>query len=95
MEHNILKQEVVEGLKVTKIFNSEHAETLLITLSKNKMFPKHNSPKDALLVVLEGEINFFITNKTIKLCPLDTFSFAKEVDHYVIANTNAKFLIIR
>lgn len=95
MNTNLIIENKVKGLQVSKIFESETTETLLITLEKGKLFPTHTSPKDAFLVVIEGFINFHIENKMIELEKHEIYSFKKDVEHYVTANKNSKFLIIR
>ncbi len=95
MNTNIITETKTRGLKVTKIFKSDSTETLLITLGKGKLFPTHTSPKDAFLIVLEGNIDFHINTKIITLAKHQTYTFLKNIDHYVTANENTKFLIIR
>ena len=95
MNTNFIIEHKVNGLQVSKIFESETTETMLISLEKGKEFPTHTSPKDAFLVVLEGFINFHIENKMIALEKHEVYSFKKDVEHYVTANKNSKFLIIR
>lgn len=95
MEQNIIKDAVVKGLKTEKIFKTDSAETILITLEKDALFPKHTSPKDAMLAVLEGSINFFIDGEEYLLKAHEVFNFSKGVEHYVTANENSKFLVIR
>ena len=83
------------GLNVANIFKSDSTETLLISLEKNKLFPTHSSPKSTFLVVLEGDIDFHINQESINLVQHQTYTFDKELEHYVTANQNSKFLIIR
>lgn len=95
MDINTIKNTNIEGLNASKIFKTATTETLLITLQKGTTFPTHTSPKETLLVVLEGEIDFYIDNKTINLSAQQVYAFPEEVKHYVIAQSDAKFLIIR
>ena len=95
MNTNLIIENKVKGLQVSKIFESETTETLLITLEKGKIFPTHTSPKDAFLVVIEGFINFHIENKMMELERHEIYTFKKDIEHYVTANKNSKFLIIR
>lgn len=95
MNKNTILETVVKELNVSKIFKTESTETLLISLEKGATFPTHTSPKDALLVVLEGSINFFIAAQNILLETQQVYTFTKGVEHYVTANENTKFLIIR
>ena len=84
-----------EGLKVVKLASGEGCETLLISLEKKITFPEHTSPRDALLVVLEGVIVFSITNSEYQLEKHQTFAFPAHFKHTVYAKEDSKFLIIR
>ena len=95
MNKNTILETVVKDLNVSKIFKTESTETLLISLEKGATFPTHTSPKEALLVVLKGSINFFIEGQNILLETQQVYTFTKDVAHYVTANENTKFLIIR
>lgn len=95
MDKNTIIETRIDGLKASKLFSSDSTETLLITLEKDKLFPTHTSPRTTLLVVLVGEIDFHIENKTINLATHQTFTFEKNVEHHVTALKDSKFLIIR
>ena len=95
MKKELIKEHEVHGLEVSKIFQTETTEILLITLEEGKVFPTHTSPKDTFLIVIEGQINFHINNNTTILAAHEVFSFKKGIEHYVIANEDSKFLIIR
>ena len=90
-----IKSTAFEGLSVQKLFVSESAETLLITLEKDHVFPEHTSPRDAFLVMLEGSIIFAIQDKDYALNCSDSFTFPANEPHTVHAKENSKFLIIR
>jgi quercetin dioxygenase-like cupin family protein len=92
---NTILETEIKGLNAIKIFKSEDAETLLISLEKGKLFPTHTSPKTTFLVMLEGNVDFYIENKTITLAKHQSYTFEKDLEHYVTANENSKFLIIR
>ncbi len=95
MNKNIIIETEIEGLKASKIFTSKSTETLLIALEKDTLFPTHTSPRTTLLVVLKGKIDFHIENKTITLAEHQTFTFEKNIEHFVTAHEDSKFLIIR
>jgi len=95
MNTNRIIEAEVKGLQVSKLFESKTSEALLISLEKGKIFPKHTSPKEALLVVVEGHINFYIENKMIALEQHEVYTFPAATEHYVTANQNSKFLIFR
>lgn len=92
---NYIANTKINGLTVNKMFTTSTTEVILITIEKGVIFPKHTSPKDTLLVVLDGAINFYIENNTVLLNTNQVYSFKKEIPHYVIAKENSKFLIIR
>jgi len=95
MNKNTIIERGSEGLNVSNIFKTDTTETLLISIEKGTVFPTHTSPKDTLLVVLEGNINFYIEEECIQLATQQVHPFSKDAAHYVTANENSKFLIIR
>tara|TARA_R110000868_G_scaffold371419_1_gene634983 strand:- start:603 stop:896 length:294 start_codon:yes stop_codon:yes gene_type:complete len=90
-----IKDQPFDKLQVMKIAKTDKLELLSISLEKDAIFPTHTSPTDAELVVLEGTIIFHINNTQYKLSKQDHFSFPKLVEHWVKAEENSKFLIIR
>jgi quercetin dioxygenase-like cupin family protein len=84
-----------KGLKVEKLASKEGCETLLIVLEKGHWFPEHTSPRDVLLIVLEGDISFNINNTNDLLQKHQTFTFPANEKHKVFSNEDSKFLIIR
>ena len=82
-------------LKASKLLDINAKEILLISLEKGNEFPKHTSPRDAHLIVLEGDITFYINNTSYQLQQHTVFNFPKNEEHKVNANQNSKFLIIR
>jgi len=92
---NTIAQQPFAGLKIEQLVKNAHMEILSVSLAKGAVFPRHSSPRDVHLVVLEGEIDFFIKNQIVNLGTQQHFSFSKETDHWVQALENSKFLIIR
>ena len=92
---NTIAQQPFDDLQIEQLVKNPSLEILSISLAKNAVFPKHSSPKDVHLIVLEGSINFYIENQTINLTAQQHFGFSKEVEHWVRAKEDAKFLIIR
>jgi len=93
--NDIINKTSFEGLQVGKLLDFNASEILQISLETNTVFPKHISPTDATLLVLEGKITFFINNTEYELLKHQIFKFPKNVEHWVKAITNSKFLIIR
>lgn len=91
----VIKQQTFDKLKVQKIKTSENLDILSISLEKGALFPEHTSPRDAYLIMLEGEIQFHIKNEVYTLSQHQHLSFEKEEPHWVKASENSKFLIIR
>lgn len=94
VENSITKLDY-NSLKVEKLASKDGCETLLIALEKGHWFPEHTSPRDVLLVVLEGDIQFYINNTNYQLQEHQTFTFPANEKHKVFGNQNSKFLIIR
>jgi len=92
---NHIRTEGFDGLKVHRLTKTETLELLLISLEKDTVFPEHSSPKNANLLVLEGEIDFQINGNSYRLVEHQYFNFPKEETHWVKAHKNSKFLIIR
>ncbi len=84
-----------KGLQVKKIVSNDHSEILIISLKNGSRFPEHTSPRDAFLIMLEGEVEFHINNKVYLLKKHQTFNFPATIAHWVSANKNSKFLIVR
>ena len=93
--NNAINTTSFEGLQVGKLLDINAKEVLQISLEASAVFPKHTSPTDAHLLVLEGSISFFINRIEYKLNKHQLFQFPKDVEHWVEAHENSKFLIIR
>ncbi|MEX0274712.1 MAG: cupin domain-containing protein [Flavobacteriaceae bacterium] len=84
-----------QKLQVQKLSDGHPFEVISITLEKGTVFPEHTSPKNAQLILLEGDIEFHIHGIGHPLKRQQYLSFPKDVPHWVKANENSKFLIIR
>ncbi|MCB0457117.1 MAG: cupin domain-containing protein [Flavobacteriaceae bacterium] len=84
-----------EGLTVQKIWKQEHTEILFISLEKGSNFPKHDTPRNAFLQMLEGQIVFYIDHKEFTIKEKESFQFPAKEIHSVVALENSQFLIIR
>lgn len=90
-----IKSQKFDALQVQKLAKNDAFEILNISLEKGAVFPTHTSTANAQLIVLEGDILFHINGETFHLKEQQHFSFPKETEHWVKANENSKFLIIR
>ena len=84
-----------KGVKSSKLSKSENIEVLHISMEKESVLKKHISPKDTLLIVLEGIIVFHIKNGSYILKKHQLFNFEKNEEHWVEAKENSNFIIIR
>jgi quercetin dioxygenase-like cupin family protein len=93
--NNKINNTVFKGLQASKILDIDAKEVLFISLEKDAVFPKHTSSRDANLLVLEGSISFHINNKVYLIKTNNIFNFPKDQEHWVEANENSKFIVIR
>lgn len=92
---DIIKTKPYDQLNVLKLAKNNKFEILVISLEKGAIFPQHSSPTNVELIVLEGDIVFHINDEAYHLTKQQCFSFPKQTEHWVSANENSKFLIIR
>ncbi|NNE78374.1 MAG: cupin domain-containing protein [Pricia sp.] len=93
--NNTIKEQSFDQLQVQKLVKTDTLQILTISLEKDAVFHEHISPLDAQLVVLEGNIVFHIEGQSFQLTSQQHFSFPKDTVHWVKANENSKFLIVR
>lgn len=92
---NQIKSQEYDKLQVKIVVETPNYDILSISLERDAVFPNHSSPTDAQLIVLEGTIKFYIDGESYTLTKHQRFSFPKQTEHWVKANENSKFLIIR
>lgn len=92
---NQINEQVYHKLQVQVVVETPFFHILSISLEKDAIFPEHSSPTDAQLIVLEGDIVFYIDGESYHLTKQQRFSFPKQLEHWVQAKENSKFLIIR
>ncbi|WP_432410085.1 cupin domain-containing protein [Rasiella sp. SM2506] len=81
---------------LTRVLFKKHGiHILAVGLKKGLLFPEHTTPVKAKLCVLDGEIEFRISNKVIKLSSLDTYEIPVDIPHSVMATADAIFMIIK
>lgn len=93
--NNQIADQKYDKLLVQIVVETSKFDILCISLEKDATFPNHSSPTDAELIVLEGDIVFYIDDESFCLTKHQRFSFPKQTEHWVKANENSKFLIIR
>ncbi len=92
---NTIANQAFDGLQIQTLVKNQKYEVLSISLEKNAIFPSHESNEDAHLIVLQGQLVFYIEDHSIHLMQQQEFSFPKHTEHWVEALEDSKFLIIR
>lgn len=97
MYHNdtIISTLPFDKLQLHKLAKNLHFEILAFSLEKEAVFPEHTSHTDAHLAVLEGDLWLYKYGSSHRLKKHHHLSFPKAIKHWVKANKNLKFLIIR
>ncbi len=84
-----------QGLDVLKLAHTDAVEILQINLEAEALFPEHTSPTDAILIVLEGEVEIHIASKIHRIRTMQYLQFGAGLPHFVQASEDSRFLIIR
>ncbi|MBT8282355.1 MAG: cupin domain-containing protein [Muriicola sp.] len=93
--NNTIASQEFDQLQLKKLLKNNSFEILSISLEQGHIFPEHVSPTDAVLVLLEGEIEFHILGEKYILQKLQIFDFPAKTVHKVSARKDSKFIIIR
>jgi quercetin dioxygenase-like cupin family protein len=93
--NNKINETIYNEFQAGKILDINAKEVLFISLEKGSIFPKHNSSRDANLLVLEGSVSFHINNTVYQIANNQIFNFPKDQEHWVEANENSKFIVLR
>ena len=84
-----------EGKTVIKLAKHETYDIVLITLESGAKIPPHVANRDAQLIMLEGQIDFHIQDQKYTLNAHQIISFDKEVQHWVEAIADSKFILVK
>lgn len=93
--NNQIARQPTKALMVENVFGNNAFEILSITLEKGTVFPEHTSPREAVLILLQGSILFHIEGEEYLLDKLQLFRFPANTPHWVESLRDSKFLIIR
>ncbi len=93
--NSLIQIQPFDALHIKELAKNEAFQILSISLEKGAVFPKHSSPTDAYLILLEGEISFAINENSYRLTAQQSLHFPKKTEHSVKAFENSKFLIVR
>ncbi len=93
--NNKINETIYNEFQAGKILDIDAKEVLYISLEKGAIFPKHKSPRDANLLLLEGAVSFHINNTMYPITTNQIFNFPKDEEHWVEAIENSKFIVVR
>lgn len=71
----MIPDSVMRGLKSQEFASTLCCETSLISLQKGFGFSEHSSPRDALPIMLEGDIYFSINHTAYQVHTYQSFQF--------------------
>lgn len=83
-----------QGAIVSKIIAQQGSVTLF-ALSENESISAHTSSKDALVLVLEGKIQFTIASETETLHALEVIEIPANQTHALRAVQDSRMLLIQ
>jgi len=87
--------EYQKGTIVSKTLIDKKAGTVTIfAFDKNQGLSEHTAPYDALVIILEGEVNITISEKSFKLKQDDVIIMPANKPHAVNALTKMKMLLV-
>ena len=92
---NTINEITCKGVQVNRLVKDPEYEMLLVTLQKDAELPPHVADNNAHLVVLEGQLDFYIQEEKLTLEKLQLLNFDKGITHWVKAVDDSKFLIIK
>lgn len=87
--------EYQKGTIVSKTLIDKKAGTVTIfAFDKNQGLSEHTAPYDSLVIILEGEVNITISEKSFKLKQDDVIIMPANKPHAVNALTKMKMLLV-
>lgn len=101
MFYNVLKAKDLIELESDKKFEKKpllqdgDSSVCIVAIKKDEIIDTHTSVKDAMVLVLDGEIEIHFDAEKFKLDKGETIMFEKEKEHKVLAHKDSKFLVIR
>lgn len=87
-----------EHINSKVILKNEDSLSLLVAIKKNQLMPEHISPVDAFIYVLEGEVEFILTDceeSRFEVKKGEFFVFRANEKHAVFGKKDSKMLVVR
>lgn len=100
MFYNVLKAKDLIELDEKKferktLLEDGDSSICIIALKKGEVIDSHYSVKDALVCVIEGEIEIHFAAEQFEIKKGEIIMFEKEKEHKVLALKDSKFLLIK
>jgi quercetin dioxygenase-like cupin family protein len=81
---------------VLSLLRTEKTQVLIVGLSKDQVLAKHKTSVPALLVVIDGTIDFVMMSNVLTLTKHDVYAIPMEEEHEVVGvNERNSFMIIK
>lgn len=77
------------------IFETTKGGVALVALKAEQRLDTHTAPFEVMVTVCEGEIEFTMLDKSYRLKAGEFFLMGENVAHSVVANTDAKILLVK
>lgn len=101
MYYNVLKVKDIVDLEKGESFDknvlleNNNGEFTIIAIKKGKIIDTHTSKEDAVVFVIDGEIEIHFTAEKFKLDKGELIMFKKDVEHKVLALKDSKFFVVK
>ena len=89
-----LVNETEQGIASRILAKTSGGNLTLFAFDKGQGLSEHSAPFDALVMVLEGQLNLIIDGKPVKAEPGTIVRMPANIPHAVEAPTKAKMLLI-
>lgn len=83
-----------EGIISKQIFRSSKIDATLFCMAKGTEMSEHTSTKEAIVHVLEGNGEFILKGKRIKMFPGAIIHMEKKAPHSLKAKENTSFILV-
>jgi quercetin dioxygenase-like cupin family protein len=84
-----------EKMVAKAIAGTENFKIMQLVFSEGQELKTHTTPVDAVLIVIEGAVEYAESNEKILLREKDVYLIKKDIPHSVKANSSSRLLLIR
>ncbi|MCB0661115.1 MAG: hypothetical protein KDC24_00135 [Saprospiraceae bacterium] len=80
---------------IERILNGKNFNASKISMQKGSEIKKHYSATEALLVILNGSVEFHYPEATISLIAPISFSITPEKEHWLVALEDSTLILVK